>query len=233
MTEGGGTRGKGLERRYTEEEVARILKESAQGGESTGLTLRQLEEIGREVGISPAAIRAAATRSPAPHGSKSGLFGAPAVTQQERLLPGPVRADQREGLLLAIRRAMGRHGVATQSDTGVEWKARDALGGRYVTVQTAGDETVVRGFGNFRDGIAFATMFTGAVTFFVSLGLIKLYGVLGLGAAPMVGLAAWLPAQFFWRRRFAAEQRALDAAVNDASQYLEATSQEPKALPGD
>lgn len=231
MTESGGTPGKGLERRYTEEEVARILKDSAQGGEATGLTLRQLEEIGREVGIAPEAIRAAAARAGANPGSRSGLFGAPATTEQERHLPGSVRPDQHEGLLLAIRRAMGRHGVVTQSDTGVEWKARDALGGRYVTVQTAGDETVVRGFGNFRDGIAFATMFTGAVTFFVSLALIKLYGVLGLGAAPVVGLGAWLPAQFFWRRRYAAEQRALDAAVAGASHYLEVTREEPKALP--
>lgn len=233
MIEGSGTPGKGLERRYTEEEVARILKESAQGGETTGLTLRQLEEIGREVGISPAAIRAAATRSQAPHGSRSGLFGAPAVTQQERLLPGPVRPDQREGVLLAIRRAMGRHGVATQTADGVEWKAQDAIGGRYVTVSTAGDGTVVRGLGNFRDAVGFAAGAVGFVTFFAAMILTRKLGLFGLGMAPLVGLSTWLSTRFFWRRRFAAEQRALDAAVNDASQYLEATNQEQKALPGD
>jgi len=233
VTESGGTPGKGLERRYTEEEVARILKESAQDGEATGLTLRQLEEIGREVGIAPAAIRAAATRRSATHGTKSGLFGAPAVTQQERLLPGPVRADQREGVLLAIRGAMGRYGVATQTEDGVEWKAQDAVGGRYVTVSTAGDRTVVRGLGNFRDAIGLTALATGVTTFFVSVILTKMYGILGLGLAPLAGLATWLPARLFWRRRFAAEQRALDAAVNDASQYLEATNQEQQALPRD
>ena len=233
MPEGGGTPGKGLERRYTEEEVARILKESAQGGEATGLTLRQLEEIGREVGIAPEAIRAAAARAGGNPGSRSGLFGAPATTEQERHMPGSVRPDQHEGLLLAIRRAMGRHGVVTQSDSGVEWKARDAVGGRYVTVSTAGDRTVVRGLGNFRDAIGLTALATGVTTFFVSVILTKMYGFLGLGLAPLAGLATWLPARLFWRRRFAAEQRALDAAVNDASQYLEATSQEPKALPGD
>ena len=57
------------ERRYTEDEVSKILDlaaeaESVRGagpGGSTGLTLRELHEIGQEVGISEEIITRAAT----------------------------------------------------------------------------------------------------------------------------------------------------------------------------
>ena len=57
------------ERRYTEDEVSRILDratevDSARGpgaGGSTGLTLRELHEIGKEVGIPEEVITQAAT----------------------------------------------------------------------------------------------------------------------------------------------------------------------------
>lgn len=226
MSDGGGPPGTGLERRYNEEEVAHILQQAVHGGEAAGLTLRQLEEIGREVGISPSAIRAAAERTSATHGSRSGLFGAPSVAQQERHLAVTLTPAQREGVVLAIRRAMGRHGVVTQTADGVEWKARDAAGGRYVTVTTTGDKTVVRGLGNFRDAIAFATGAIAFVTFFGTLILLKKLGVIGLGVAPLLPLMTWLPIRLWWRRKFADEQHALDQAVNDVSHYLEAPEQE-------
>lgn len=226
MPTGGGTPGKGLERRYTEEEVAHILQQAVQGGEATGLTLRQLEDIGREVGITPEAIRAAALRSTTMHGPQSGLFGAPSVVQHERHLAGALRPDQREGVVLAIRRAMGRHGIVTQTADGVEWKARDSVGGRYVTVTTSGDKTVVRGLGNFRDMVAFAAGGVAFVTIFGTLILLKKLGLLGLGIAPLLPLSTWLSVRFIWRRKSADEQRALDSAVNDVSLYLEAPTQE-------
>lgn len=223
--------GKGLERRYTEEEVAHILQQAVQGGEASGLTLRQLEEIGREVGIAPEAIRAAAARTSIVHQPTSGLFGAPSVVQHERHLAGTVRPDQREGIVLAIRRAMGRHGVVTQTADGVEWKARDATGGRYVTVSTSSGGTVVRGLGNFRDIIGFAVGAVGFITFFGTLILLKKLGAPGLGLAPLLTLGSWFTGRLFWRRKFRDEQRALDAAVNDVSRYLEATDEPPPTLP--
>ncbi|HIF20374.1 MAG TPA: hypothetical protein EYQ27_00360 [Gemmatimonadetes bacterium] len=58
------------ERRYSEEEIARILDEATEAQQSnrpsdspgTGLTLSELEDIGRDVGISPALISRAAAR---------------------------------------------------------------------------------------------------------------------------------------------------------------------------
>lgn len=70
------------ERRYTEEEVGKILDRATEAdlergaGGSTGLTLRELHEIGKEVGISEEVITQAATSldRPAPRQAATQTF---------------------------------------------------------------------------------------------------------------------------------------------------------------
>ena len=74
------------ERRFSEEEVARIFERAAENQQSTkrqlapaeGMTLADLQEIGRDVGISPALVAEAAKSldAPAPQNTRS-LFGLP------------------------------------------------------------------------------------------------------------------------------------------------------------
>ena len=74
------------ERRYSEEEVARIFEQAAENQQSTkrqlapadGMTLADLQEIGRDVGISPALVAEAAKSldAPIPQNTRS-LFGFP------------------------------------------------------------------------------------------------------------------------------------------------------------
>src|SRR5688500_8812402 len=54
------------ERRYTEEEIAEIFKSATENPDvrrsATGLTLPELQDIGREVGLSPEAVAQSAAR---------------------------------------------------------------------------------------------------------------------------------------------------------------------------
>ena len=74
------------ERRYSEEEVAKIFEQAAENQQSTkrqlapadGMTLADLQEIGRDVGISPALVAEAAKSldAPIPQNTRS-LLGLP------------------------------------------------------------------------------------------------------------------------------------------------------------
>ncbi|MCI0434380.1 MAG: hypothetical protein L0271_12190 [Gemmatimonadetes bacterium] len=221
------------ERRYGEREVAFILERAARAGhtralrpgEPQGLTLAQLKDIGHEVGISAGAIEDAAlaleqssSERPVP------LLGTPVAPQYEKWIRYEIRPEDREDVLLAIRRRMGRHGIVEQTPRGFDWRARDALGGRYITVESREDRTVVRGLGNFRDGAGAVFTITGTAAGLTALGILKgvgLLSVLGLGTLPVVLAAAYVPARLVWKWRYRAENETLRATVADIARMLE------------
>lgn len=222
-------------RRYTDDEVREILRLAAEPGnlparyDPDGMSLADLESIGNEVGIAPAAIREAAraleTRIPAPPRG-GGLLGAPATAAYERTVRMRVTPEQHASIVLAIRRAMGRHGVVSGGPDVLEWRARDAGGGRYVTVQRIGDHTLIRAFGNYRDGVGVYGSLSASFGGISTLMLLKAAGLLLLPAIPLVVLAAWLPARLVWRRKFAAEDRLLRQTLAEVVAVLEDPDQD-------
>lgn len=219
------------ERRYSDDEVREILRLAAEPErlparqDPDGMSLVELESIGSEVGISPAAIRQAASalesRAVAVPQPTGGLLGAPSTAAYERTVRVRATADQHAEIVVAIRRAMGRHGVVTGSPDQLEWRARDAVGGRYVTVQRIGDHTLVRVYGNFRDGAGGFSLAIGSMGGVLAMMALKMAGVLSLVFAPAVAVAAVLPARLFWKRRFASEDRALRETLTGVVGALE------------
>ena len=226
------------ERRYDEEEVAIILQRAAESrvGSAEGLTLAQLKEIAADVGIDPAAVEAAAgsldRRVAAP---PSPLLGTPSAPQYEQTVPVPFdRVDQSE-LVLAIRRTMERHGVLDAGPNGLEWRARDATGGRYVTVLARGQETLVRVLGNFRDGAGVWLMAGGMMIGMVALVLLKSLGLLVPGPAKGLGLllsavTGFLGGRQLWRWRYRREQQRLSDTVEAVAAVLRSSGAPDGAL---
>jgi hypothetical protein len=219
------------ERRYDDDEVALILKRAAESsavqlaGRSDGLTLSQLRQVAAEAGMDPNSVENAAqaldTRVAE---SISPLLGTPLSPQYERAVPGQLREEDLGEIVLAIRRAMGRQGVITQDLGGFQWRARDGLGARYLTIQRVGDRTLVRGLGNFRDGALATSLLSGALGATATLAILKAAGLLaaiGLGAAPLLALGAYLPARALWRRFFRREDQRLRETVAEAAAVVE------------
>lgn len=211
------------ERRYDEKEVALILRNAAEsrvGGE--GLSLRELKQIAAEVGIDPAAVEAAAGAIDRREASvPSPLLGTPVTSQFEQSIEAPFEGVDQSELVLAVRRALGRHGVVEHDPNGVEWRARDASGGRYVSVLRRGPKTLVRVLGNFREGAVAWVVAGGTMTWVATLLMLKGAGVLtpglgkGLGVLAAMGVG-YLGGRLLWRWRYRQERHRLQAALEAA-----------------
>ncbi|MEM7245603.1 MAG: hypothetical protein AAF533_09680 [Acidobacteriota bacterium] len=129
------------EDRYSEEEVAAILKRSAEiEGEqrqvesSDRLSLSEIERIAADSGLDPASVRAAAAE----------MTQAPATTSRapkglrlhhQRQVPVALDDSQVERLLLKVGEILGRQGLVSREGGG--WRWRESEGGRRLQVAAA------------------------------------------------------------------------------------------------
>ena len=141
------------ERTYTEEEVAAIFARSAERQRSgavrdlsTGLTLAEVEQAGREAGLDPASIRAAATELDTgyryPTRSK--------IAVAERWIEGPATTGAWEDLVASLRHQFGTNTSWWSKDTASlgeaqEWMHTAASGvSTTVTLSPREDRTLLR-----------------------------------------------------------------------------------------
>jgi len=227
------------DRRFTDEEVALILREASEvqeggrlGGVEGGLTLSQLKEIAVEVGLDPkniemAASRLAAYRNPA----AVPVLGTPVAPQFQRDIPGELSREDFGELLATIRTVLGRRGITAVELNALEWKARDYFGGRYVSVVPGNGKTRVRVFGNFRDGIMTVGLVGGMAVTTLAAGVLAALGlqdVVGAGILPIAMLLSALPAVGFWRWKYRKETQVMadlaDALGEQGMELLEQRS---------
>ncbi len=223
------------DRRYSDEEIALILRKATEtassrlsGREHDGLTLEQLKGIAQEVGIDPTAVESAA-RALTVHGPsrrRGGLIGAPVTPSCETVVPVDFPPEKLGEAVSIIRRVMGRQGIVEDELGAMEWRARDVVGGRYVSIRPTEGGTRLRAFGNFRDGalaLFVAGGFAGSALLAALLKTAGAAAVLGLGTAPVAIGAALLSARFVWKRLGEREARALEQVVAE----LEALGSRP------
>ncbi len=112
------------DRRYNDQEMAAIFRAAAEGPESPyrevppeeGLTLAELQAIGREVGISPAAVAEAAQRLEIRQGAGSGtFFGLPIGVARTVNLNRRLTDQEWEQLVVQLRDVFNARG-STRSD---------------------------------------------------------------------------------------------------------------------
>jgi len=225
------------ERRYDDEEVGLILREASraqegrrQGG-GEGLSLAQLKQIATEVGLDPGAVETAARRLAQNQSARRSLFfGTPVAPEFEDEIAGELGPEELAEIVTAIRKATGRRGVSEAELGALEWSARDAMGGRYVSVLAKGGATRLRVFGNFRDGLMLValgvgiplTVFCGSIL--GALGLRDLVG--GPGVVLLGMLLSVLPVRALWRWWYRREELALaelTTALGETTRELVAT----------
>lgn len=149
-------------RRYTDQEVALVIKRAAElqvqesertDSRASGLSLVELEQVAREAGLDPALVRRAAVdldtrNSTFPH---SKFLGAPSVISIERTIRGEVSADEYEVIVEMLRRAFNDNGLISTLGRSLAWTSMPSGHGRSrggrsvnVTVSPRGGNTVIR-----------------------------------------------------------------------------------------
>ncbi len=115
-----------------------------------------------------------------------------------------------------IRRELARQGVVEEVLGGFEWRARSAMGGRYVSIRPEDDQTRIRVLGNYRDGVMGLTLGVGPLA---AAGTGALVAALG-AATPFIilpaalagaALAAVGPLRYLFGREARSLHRVLDA----------------------
>jgi hypothetical protein len=209
------------ENRFDDEEVSLILRRALEAdagrSDATGLTLAQLKEIAGEVGIDPARMEAAALAVQAERRTAHASHGR-VTARYEIQVVGELPPERRADALRAIRAAMGRQGVVTSELGALSWQARDAFGGRYVTVHSSEGRTRIEALGNFRDGAMGTAAGGGTVGMAVAAIVLKATGglaALGVAAPLAIVAGGTLPAWLAYRRWFRKEDAALRQVVTE------------------
>ncbi len=166
------------ERRYTDEEVALILRRAAElGGEtgpsrSEGLSLAEIQQVAREVGIDPATVARAAAALPTRKRDRlTAILGGPLHYRLEATMPRRASDADLGRILQSIRRAAGRQGRATQVLDSVEWRTSGEREGSqlFVTVTTGDYGTTVEVTGDRQSTAALLYLVPGVAGMIVSL----------------------------------------------------------------
>jgi hypothetical protein len=196
-------------RRYTETELALILKSAAEmqahdpgRPHGVGMTLSEIEAIASEAGIDAAYIQRAVAglRTGGTVGLWHRLAGSPSRFQAQRILESDIGDDDTAMLVDLVRAEFGRHGDLRDALGGVEWKAGDDWGSSYVSVRNgAGSTRIV--VGSDRNDTAWAlglvSPILGAIVGGIATSLLPIEPVLAASLGVGGGLAA---ARLAWGR---------------------------------
>lgn len=123
-----------MPRRYSEADTRRVFARAAEmhraDAPDDGLTLAELQEIGRAAGLDPAHVAAAVAGLDAPADARDGasFLGVPAVRRWTRVLPLPVSDPAWEAIVADLRRTFKQPGVPSQIGRVREWTAARSYG---------------------------------------------------------------------------------------------------------
>jgi hypothetical protein len=206
--------------RFSSEEFALVLRKAAELQDrrrsapghvvSDGITLAEMQQIAREVGLDPALIAEAASLVRRPRADQPGFFRLRSEFFAERTLEGAVAPGQLGEVVHLIRDEIGKPGQVQQVLDGVEWSYNEANGSIHVTVRPRegrtrvevmadreNEEAVIVGIPTFAGLLIsiLAPMSMGVDPQSIALGV----GI--AGGAHALARAAWMAVSRGWQRR--------------------------------
>lgn len=197
-------------RRFTDREVALVLRkaseiEDAEGsGAGGGLSLKDLEEIGREVGISGEAIAKAVAGLDRPLDRVPGLGLAPLVRRSVHAVRGELNEEAMSRLVRVVDERTDSAGAVTEALGSVRWTGSGRFHSTQVSFTPGKGETTIQVVEKARPHLrrvlhlvpaAWGAILAGAAVdgLIASPGAAAVAGVLAVGLAGGVGAgrAAW------------------------------------------
>jgi hypothetical protein len=140
----------------------------------------------------------------------------PTTVQLDRIIPVRLERDHLPQLLDVIRHEFARQGIVEEVLGDLEWKAQSAMGGRYVSIRSEGDQTRIRVLGNYRDSLMVSTLGMGPI---LAASIGALAAALGaVGAAVIVPIAlaggaaaSLMPWRYVFKREVLTAHRVMDS----------------------
>jgi hypothetical protein len=235
------------EKRYTDEEVALILRKASQlearptaGDAADGLSLTEIRRIAQEAGISPDLVtRVAALLDVEGPSRAAAIFGGQAEFRAEHEGAGVLPREHYGDVVDAIRRVIGQQGQTKEVLDALEWKSVGETSQITVVVRPKDATTAVHVLANrgasaglvyLPVGVAglLAGLITGAI---IEPGLAGGLTIMGTAAA-----AAFLTARTIGKaatRRFEGKFATLVQSVtNEVERHSIPAGAEPASLPG-
>lgn len=139
----------GESRRFTDQEVALVLRRASEiddtdaSGSGSGLSLDDLRDIAREVGISPAAIDRAVAGLDRGRSLPPLLAGAPAVRKAAHAVPGELDREAIARLVRIVDEQADNAGTVSEALGSVRWTGSDRLRSTRVSFTPARGETAI------------------------------------------------------------------------------------------
>jgi len=137
-------------RRFTDREVALVLRRASEIEESEGttqgggLSLRDLQEIGREVGISAEAISRAVSTLDRRGSTLGGLAGAPLVHKAAHAVPGELDETALRALVHLVDERADGAGTVSEALGSLRWTSADRFRSLQVSIAPGGGETRIQ-----------------------------------------------------------------------------------------
>ena len=245
-----------MPKRFSEADARRIFALAAErqheaGQEEPGLTLEELEEVGRAAGLDPAFVREAAADAlrPEPVRLTRTVLGVPTEIRRERFVRGEVTDEAWAQVVMDLRQRFNKAGVVTEIGPVREWRSvagdnRQAVvvtltaerdGTRAVVERTQTQMALGFGIGTGTNALMGLLFLLFSLVETGTPGLIVPAMVL-LGFAALFGAGSYIGMRRHGRRQaesFEAALDRIDLAVRDARPLAETSPEAvaPEALP--
>ena len=119
-------------------------RQHARAATPDGMTIGELQEIGRAAGLDPALVAAAAAETSAEAAAQETWHGVPVGTQHARLMPDPISDAEWEAVVDLLRAEFKVPGVVQQIGRRREWAPGSGSGiAVHVTVEARDDGDLV------------------------------------------------------------------------------------------
>lgn len=224
-------------RRYTDEEVAGLIRRALQLQDASGdavaappggLTLAEVRQVAVEVGIDPRFIEMAASEAPGQEEpAPMVLAGAPYQWRFRWSLPGEVPEEGRVQILQAIRQVMDVKGEVGDVYGRMEWSHDDGLGPVIVGIGSREGTTEVEVYARRASEVGLwhglATPLAAILGMAVMKGSFDVSGLPALGVGVVTGGLGYLGSRTFWRfqsKRWSRRLRRLVERVSEAASRL-------------
>jgi hypothetical protein len=222
-------------RRFTDREVAIVLRKAAEidetegSGAGGGLSLQDLEEIARDVGISPEAVKRAVGALDEGRSLRPEWAGAPLVRKSVHAVTGELGQEAIARLVQVIDERTESAGTISEALGSVRWTSSDRFKSRLVSITPEAGETTIQVVEKALPRMrrlfhalpaAWAAMIAAPVLGAAGLGAVGTIGAVALSVAAgaAVGRGAWSLMSASSARRV---ERLADALTREARGAIE------------
>lgn len=245
--------GRALARRFTDDEVRRILHNAAELQEDSssthpdsgrGMTLEDLRQIAEEAGIEPRFVDIAANSEGPSRGAMEAQFGgAPMKWHYTQTVDGTLQDADFQRVLMTIRSVMNEKGELNEVFGRMEWSHNDGVGPVIIGVASRDGRTEIDVTASrseeaglfFGLGVPFGGMLGG-------VALSAIFGLSGAATVPVIALSAgacyaairfgWKKRSKWWTRRLRSVTEKIAAAVSESASVTSGSASRPELPPG-